>query len=123
MDMASILVIDDDLAVRGLFEQVLQSDGHTVYLAATAAGAYDVLRCSPVEIVITDLNIPEGKGLEVISVLRHDFPDTKVVIVSSEASESDPLQASPLLNEIEVLPKPVGVSHLLGTVHRVLACH
>ena len=121
--MASILVIDDDLAVRGLFEQVLQSDGHTVYLAATAAAAYDVLRCSPVEIVITDLNIPEGKGLEVISVLRHDFPDTKVVIVSSEASESDPLQASPLLNEIEVLPKPVGVGHLLGTVHRVLACH
>ena len=47
MDMASILVIDDDLAVRGLFEQVLQSDGHTVYLAATAAAAYDVLRCSP----------------------------------------------------------------------------
>ena len=51
------------------------------------------------------------------------FPTTKVVIVSSEASEYDPLQASPLLDEIEVLPKPVGVSHLLGTVHRVLACH
>ena len=123
MDMASILVIDDDLAVRGLFEQVLQSDGHTVYLAATAAAAYDVLRCSPIEIVITDLNMPEGTGLEVVSVLRRDFPATKVVIVSSEASEYDPLQVSPLLDAMVVLPKPVGVGHLLGTVHRVLACH
>lgn len=82
-----------------------------------------MLRCSPIEIVITDLNMPEGTGVEVVSVLRRDFPATKVVIVSSEASEYDPLQVSPLLDAMVVLPKPVGVGHLLGTVHRVLACH
>ena len=88
----------------------------------------DQLRESVIEMVITNLNMPQGTGLqgtglEVISVLRHDFPATKVVVVSAEASEYDPLQTGPLLKAVEVLPKPVEVSHLLETVTRVLGCH
>jgi two-component system chemotaxis response regulator CheY len=121
--MANILVIDEDAAVRGLFQTVLQSSGHAVFLAANAAEGWDVLRGSAIEMVITDLNMPQGTGLEVISVLRHDFPTMKVLVVSGEASECDPLQDSSCLDAVEVLPKPVGVSHLLGTVNRVLGYH
>jgi DNA-binding NtrC family response regulator len=117
--MANILVIDDDAAVRGLFERILQADGHAVYLAANTAAAIDVLHRSAIEMVITDLK-PEDNGLEVVSVLRRDFPTTKVVIVSSEFGA---LPTDPLLDTVEVLPKPVGVSHLRETVHRVLSCH
>ena len=74
MIMASILVIEDDAAVRGLFQTVLQGDGHIVSLAANATEGYAVLRGSEIEMVITDLNMAQGNGLEVISVLRHDFP-------------------------------------------------
>ena len=121
--MANILVIDEDAAVRGLFQTVLQSAGHAVSLAASAAEGWDVLRRSAIEMVITDLNMPQGTGLEVISVLRHDFPTMKVLVVSGEAGECDPLQDSSCLDAVEVLSKPVGVSHLLGTVSRVLGCH
>ena len=121
--MATILVIDDDAAVRGLFQTVLQSAGHTVSLAANVAEGIDRLRESIIDVVITNLNMPQGTGLEVISLLRHNFPATKVVVVSAEASEYDPLETGPLLNAAEVLPKPVGVSHLLGTVNRVLGYH
>ena len=121
--IATILVIDDDAAVRGLFQTVLQSAGHTVSLAANVAEGIDRLRESIIDVVITNLNMPQGTGLEVISLLRHNFPATKVVVVSAEASEYDPLETGPLLNAAEVLPKPVGVSHLLGTVNRVLGYH
>ena len=121
--MATILVIDDDAAVRGLFQTVLQSAEHTVSLAANVAEGIDRLRESIIDVVITNLNMPQGTGLEVISLLRHNFPATKVVVVSAEASEYDPLETGPLLNAAEVLPKPVGVSHLLGTVNRVLGYH
>ena len=120
--MATILVIEDDTAVRGLLQTVLQSAGHSVVLAANAAEGVVVLRGSPIEMVITDLDMPQGRGLEVISILHHDFPTTKVVAVAGEASEYEPLQPSSCLDAEEVLPKPVGVSHLLGTVHRVLRC-
>ena len=122
MIMASILVIEDDAAVRGLFQTVLQGDGHTVSLAANATEGYAVLRGSEIEMVITDLNMSQGNGLEVISVLRHDFPATKVLVVSDEASDDDPLQARSSLDTVEVVPKSVGVNHLRGTVNRVLGC-
>ena len=79
--MATILVIDDDAAVRGLFQTVLQSAGHTVSLAANVAEGIDRLRESIIDVVITNLNMPQGTGLEVISLLRHNFPATKVVVV------------------------------------------
>ena len=82
----------------------------------------DVLRGVPIEMVITVLDMPQGRGLEVISVLRQDFPTTKVVVVAGEASEYEPLHPSSCLDAVEVLPKPVDVSHLIGTVHRVLRC-
>jgi CheY-like chemotaxis protein len=119
--MARILVIDDDAAVRGLFQTVLQSAGHTVSLAANGAEGLDVLRGSAIEMVITDLNMPGGTGVEVMSVLHQDFPTTKVIVVSGEASEYNPHEVSPLLDAVEILPKPVGVNHLLCTVSRVLA--
>ena|SRR5687767_5446644 len=121
--MANILVIDHDPAVGGLFQTVLESEGHAVSLATDAAEGLEVLRASAIEMVITDLNLPKGTGLEVISVLRHDFPATKVLVVSAEASEYDPVQASSYLDAVDVLPKPVGVNHLLGTVNRMLGCH
>jgi len=99
--MATILVIEDDAAVRGLLQAVLQSAGHVVLAANTAEGV-DVLRGSPIEMVITDLDMPQGRGLEVISILHHDFPTTKVVVVAGEASEYEPLQPSSCLDAVEV---------------------
>ena len=88
--MASILVIDDDAAVRGLFQTVLASAGHNVSLAANAAEGLAVLRSSPVEMVITDLNMPQGTGLDVMTALRHDFPATKVLVVSGGTPDDNP---------------------------------
>lgn len=120
--MANILVVEDDDAVRGLFETVLQRAGHAVSVAANAAEGLDRLRASTIEMVITDLNMPQGNGLELISVVRHDYPATKVMVLSDEASDDDPCQDGAGLDGVEVLPKSLGVSHLLGTVNRALGC-
>ncbi len=119
--MARILVIDDDASVRGLLESVLQTDGHEVKVAASAMEGFAVLREAPVEMVITDLNMPGANGLEVVSVVQQDFPATKVIIVSGETNEYVPIQMEPLIDSIAFLSKPVDVSSLLGTVHRVLS--
>jgi YesN/AraC family two-component response regulator len=74
-----------------------------------------------VEMVITDLNLPSGAGLEIVAAVRDHFPATKIVGISGEASEFDPVQAAPLLDSVEVLRNPIGISHLLGTVQRILA--
>ena len=118
--MANILVIDQDAAVRGLFQTVLESAGHAVALAANADEGYEVLRSSRIEMAIVDINMSNGTGSEVLSVVQHDFLATRVLVISGEAIEYDPLQAGSLLRGVEILLKPLGVSQLLETVSRVL---
>jgi hypothetical protein len=55
-----------------------------------------------------------------VSVVREQFPETKVLGMSTEASEYDVVEAAPLLDTVEVLPNPLGVGDLLGTVQRLL---
>ena len=81
--MPNILVVDDDPAVCGLFERVLQAAGHSVSIAIDAAAGFDVLRYSAIDMVIVDLNLPENAGLEVRSVIRREFPTLKVVLVAN----------------------------------------
>jgi CheY-like chemotaxis protein len=91
--MTSILVLETNTEVRRLFEAALQGAGYRVHLAASAAEGYDVLRQSSVAMVIADLNLPEGRGLEMVTVVRQQFPGTKVLGMSTEASEYDVVEA------------------------------
>ncbi len=118
--MLSILVIEPDGAVRRLFETALETAGYHVYGATNAEEGYEVLRRTAVKIVITDLNMPSSSGLDVITVVRDQFPDTKIVGIASEASEYDPIRAASLLDMVEVLSNPIGVHRLMETVQRVL---
>jgi CheY-like chemotaxis protein len=115
--MPHILVIDADPAVGGLFERVLQTDGHSVSLAIDAAAGLELLRGSAIDVAIIDVNMPENEGLEMLAVVRRDFPAKKVIIVSNGYV---PLPAGPLFAGVEVLSKPVGVNHLRETVRRVV---
>jgi DNA-binding NtrC family response regulator len=118
--MRSILVIEPDIAVGRLFETALRGAGYTVYLASSAPEGLGFLRSMPIEMVITHLNMPRGTGLDMVSIVQHEFPATKLLGISTEATEFDPAQAAPLLESVELLRNPIGVTHLLGTVQRVL---
>jgi DNA-binding NtrC family response regulator len=115
--MPNILIIDPDPAVGGLFERALQTAGHSVALAIDAAAGMQVLRDSAIDVAIIDVNMPENEGLEMLAVVRRDFPAMNVIIVSNGYV---PLPAGPLFGTVEVLSKPVRVDDLRELVHRVL---
>jgi two-component system response regulator YesN len=98
----------------------LQQAGYVVYPAASPGEGYEVLRRTRVDMVLTDLNMPLGAGMEMVSIVRQEFPTTKILGVSAEASEFNPMQAAPILENVEVLPNPIGVHDLVATVQRVL---
>ena len=118
--MRSVLVIHHDMAVGRLFEAALREAGYTVYLASSTSEGLTFLHNFRIDMLVADLNMPQGAGLHLVSVVQRDFPDTKVVCMSGDASEFDPVQAAPLLNSVEVLPNPIVVYHLLGAVQRAL---
>ena len=59
-----------------------------------------MLREAPIELVITDLSMPDMNGLEVVSVVQQDFPATKLIIVSGETNEYVPVQTTPLTDSV-----------------------
>src|SRR5215831_7102565 len=80
--MARILVIDDEDPIRRLLRAALEQRGHQVVEARQGKEALDLHRSQPVELVITDILMPEKDGLEVIMALRREAPQLKVIAIS-----------------------------------------
>ena len=114
-----ILVVEDEAGVRSFFCAALQQAGYTVTEAANGKRALEMLRAAPVDLVITDLVMPEVEGLEIIQILRKQFPALRVIAVSG-AFGGQFLKPARLLGATAVLPKPVSAEVLLHTVAEVL---
>lgn len=84
--MARILVIDDEAPIRELICFALDDSGHQVTDAASGNEAMTLNRASPADVIITDIAMPEVDGLEIIKLLREEFPATKIIAISGALS-------------------------------------
>ena len=117
---ATVLVVDDEASVRGLFERVLTAAGFDVVLARDGAEALKKARGQRFDLLLTDLVMPEREGLEIIRILRKERPDLKVVAVSGAFGGAF-LKAAQLLGADATLLKPVSPERLLAAVQGALA--
>lgn len=77
MAQAHILIIDDDQAVREVLEETLTNEGYTVFVAPDATTGVQMVKDQPVQIVVTDFQLPDFDGLEVID--RISRIDAKII--------------------------------------------
>lgn len=111
---ATILIIEDHTPVRTLLAQVLHDAGYQVCEAATGRQGLERFREQPVDLVITDLEMPEMTGLDVILALTRAFLDVKVIAMSGCAAED--LHQAKLLGVRQTFPKPLDLHALLNAV-------
>lgn len=117
--MATVLVVDDDLAVLTSLCELLQSAGHTTLQAHEGREALSILRQLPVDAVLLDLVMPVMDGSAVLAAM----PDGPAVIVHSATSEArlDQLKALYAGRIYAFLTKPTAPPILLEVVRRCLA--
>lgn len=78
-----ILVIDDDNDVRQLICRMISSEGYEALEASNGKEGMKIIRNEPkIELVITDLIMPEQEGLETIKELKRDYPHIKIMAIS-----------------------------------------
>ncbi|MEK7305277.1 MAG: sigma-54 dependent transcriptional regulator, partial [Nitrospirota bacterium] len=77
MTAPHVLVIDDDQAVRDVLQETLSSEGYTVSVAADATTGMQVVKENPIQILVTDFQLPDFNGLEVIE--RVTRIDSKII--------------------------------------------
>ncbi len=118
MRPATILIIDDHAAVRTLLARVLEDAGYQVWEAANGREGLERFRAHPVDLVITDLEMPEMNGLEVIVELTRLCVDVRVIAMSGLSGEE--LQQATLIGARRTLPKPLDLQALLQVVHSEL---
>ena len=80
-DRATILVVDDERGPRESLRMILEPI-HRVLQAASGAEALETLRTQAVDLLTLDLNMPGMKGQDVMRIVRRDFPQTEVVVIT-----------------------------------------
>jgi two-component system response regulator YesN len=112
--MKTVLVVDDEKLIRWSLCETLRKE-YTVYTAASAEEAMNLLGRVPVDVVITDLKMPGMNGLDFIELLRRKHPAVKIFAISAYANET---MTKHLLSRgvLEVLAKPFEIKQVLGMI-------
>ena len=119
--MAKILIIEDDADVRAAIEAGLTKSGHSVLPTANGKDGLNALRQGMVDLVVTDIFMPEQEGLETITALRKQYPSLPVIAISGgNVVSGEMLLVARELGAQEVIEKPFGLNSLLTAVGKVL---
>ncbi len=117
--MSDILLVEDKDSLRRVLRLTLETAGYAVTESADAQAARELIARSPHRLVLTDLRMPHGSGLDVLrAALAHD-PDTPVVLMTAYGSIDEAVQAMKD-GAHDFLQKPVDSNHLLLVVERAL---
>jgi two-component system, NtrC family, response regulator PilR len=117
--MGSILVVDDEQSMRELLEILLGKAGHEVTSVADAAGALARLAGAAFDLVITDLRLGRGSGLDVLKAVKAASPATEVVVVTAFATTETAIQAMKA-GAYDYVLKPFKVEELKLVVEKAL---
>lgn len=119
MKPSTVLVIEDDAAVRLLLVQALTDAGYQVSEAVDGRQGLAQFRAQPTDLVLTDLEMPTMNGLDLISELTRTYRQVKVMAMSGGPSEG--LQMARFLGARQTLTKPLELPVLLRSVQYELA--
>jgi CheY-like chemotaxis protein len=121
--MAKVLVIEDDQAVRSVIARALQRLGHTVLEGTDGRDGFDQFLRTRVDLVITDILMPNQEGIETIEQIKELEPDLPIIAMSGVRREGpfSVLDDALLIGADAALEKPFDVAVLVRHVEELLA--
>jgi two-component system, chemotaxis family, chemotaxis protein CheY len=121
--MPSVLIVDDEDAVRQLIRDALGHAGYQVNEARDGKEGLLRYRQSPTDLVIMDILMPDQDGLESIMTLRREFPEAKIIAITGGSDMIgilNFLDVAKMLGARRTLQKPFDMKHLLEVVQTEL---
>lgn len=111
----NILIVDDDISILELIQRHLQSWNYHTYKAVSVKEAVQILRDTPIDLLITDLKMPEIDGFELIKFVSEHYPKLPKLVVTGYPSVQDSLHAIKS-GVIDYLTKPFTKAELQSAV-------
>jgi two-component system response regulator MprA len=114
----TVLVVDDDLAIRTTLSFVLSEEGFRVDLAANGKEALHKVRQAPPDAIVLDVRMPVMDGPSFLAELRRTMPESSIPVLLTSTAER--LTVADTLKVEALLPKPFSVDDLLDSIHGLL---
>src|SRR3569832_250409 len=120
MPAGSILVADDDTAIRTVLNQALSRAGYEVRLTGNAATLWRWVSQGDGDLVITDVVMPDENAFDLLPRIKKMRPDLPIVVMSAQNTFMTAIRASER-GAYEYLPKPFDLKELIAIVGRALS--
>jgi two-component system nitrogen regulation response regulator GlnG len=120
MTAATVLVADDDSAIRTVLHQALARAGYNVRTTGTAAGLWKMISAGEGNIAITDVVLPDESGFDLIPRIKRLRPELPILVMSAQNTLLTAITAAER-GAFEYLPKPFDLKELTNVVQRALA--
>lgn len=115
-----ILVVDDDTAICVVVSEALRRAGHVVKIGGSIADRAALLDSFQPDILVTDVKLPDGDGLDDVTRITEEWPDLRVIILSAQNTLNTAVRATEQ-GAFEYLPKPFDLNELTRAVGDALA--
>lgn len=116
-----VLVVEDEVIFAKAVARRLSRDGYACDAVASLADAATAIRQAPPDLLLLDMRLPDGSGLDFLERLRSEFSSTAPVIVMTAYGEIEDAVNAMKLSAADYLKKPVDLDELLIAVQKVLA--
>jgi DNA-binding NtrC family response regulator len=115
----SVLIVDDEDASRNLCRDVVADSGWRARTASTTEQATEILEQSGIDVVITDLRVPQLGGLELLKRIRETYPQTAVIVLTQYGTIESAVEAT-RNGAADYVTKPFHISELRAKLDRVV---
>lgn len=91
--MINILIIDDEEKLRALLKRIIALEGYKIVDAATIASGRQILETQSVDIILCDVKLPDGNGVDFTSEVKTKFPQVEIILMTAYGNIADGVQA------------------------------
>ena len=114
-----ILVVDDDPLILTVVDLMIRHAGHVARTAADGVTALDLLADAPADIIISDIRMPGMDGLALANMVRKDYPQIPIILMTGYLSEYSSGSASQIGVD-HILKKPFKSTELMKVIDRLV---
>ncbi|HKO79884.1 MAG TPA: response regulator [Chitinophagaceae bacterium] len=89
----NILIVDDEEQLRKLLTRIISLEGFKVAEAGTLKAATEVLKQQPIDVVLCDVRLPDGNGVEFVKTVKNNFPSLEIILLTAYGNIADGVQS------------------------------